>query len=502
MGGLKETAILKSARAGIRVTAAGFRALALDFIVSTVLLIPCFWQPHIACADLPSHLYNAWLRTRVAAGLAPGLFLVQQKTNFLVDDLLALLLRNWGVSTAEHVMTAVVVLIVFWGSLRFVATASGRNAWVLAPLLAMLTYGLTFRWGFFNFYLSFGLCLWAASLAWSSRPRASIRAALLLILAVAAHAMPPFWMVCVLGYLTLHAHLGGSARRWLFAACATALVAAHFVIPRVFRSDPADLSPQHTRIYLRLIGLWQVAPSKRYFLVALLVLLVVAPALWRARKNLSLAALEADAFVQLVLLHIMASALLPDTIFLPSYPSPFGLIGVRISLMTAALLTVLLARLEWASWQPVAFAGIACLFFTIAFFDERAVNRAQERVRSIVASIPEGARVIMPVRDVSHGPALFHFLDLACIGHCYDYVNYEPSSGQFRLRAAQRNPYVMGKASEVIAYEAGQYVMQRQDPPLFRIHLCGGTLNFDLCVDSMRRGQRITIDSASVDAIR
>ena len=60
----------------------------------------------------------------------------------------------------------------------------------------------------------------------------------------------------------------------------------------------------------------------------------------------------------------------------------------------------------------------------------------------------------------------------------------------------------MGKASEVIAYEAGQYVMQRQDPPLFRIHLCGGTLNFDLCVDSMRRGQRITIDSASVDAIR
>jgi len=29
-----------------------------------------------------------------------------------------------------------------------------------------------------------------------------------------------------------------------------------------------------------------------------------------------------------------------------------------------------------------------------------------------------------------------HSVDRACIGHCFSYSNYEPSSGQFRVRAS------------------------------------------------------------------
>ena len=36
-----------------------------------------------------------------------------------------------------------------------------------------------------------------------------------------------------------------------------------------------------------------------------------------------------------------------------------------------------------------------------------------------------------------------HMIDRACIGYCFSYGNYEPSSGVFRVRAAPGNPYML-----------------------------------------------------------
>jgi len=34
-------------------------------VVALLLLVPCFWKPHIRAGDLPSHLYNAWLAGQI-----------------------------------------------------------------------------------------------------------------------------------------------------------------------------------------------------------------------------------------------------------------------------------------------------------------------------------------------------------------------------------------------------------------------------------------------------
>jgi hypothetical protein len=47
----------------------------------------------------------------------------------------------------------------------------GRPAWHQLPCTAMLAYGWVFHMGFFNFYLSMGLCLWALAVVWDWQPR-------------------------------------------------------------------------------------------------------------------------------------------------------------------------------------------------------------------------------------------------------------------------------------------------------------------------------------------
>ena len=37
-----------------------------------------------------------------------------------------------------------------------------------------------------------------------------------------------------------------------------------------------------------------------------------------------------------------------------------------------------------------------------------------------------------------------HLLSRACLGHCFDYMNYEPSTGQFRIHALPGNRVVLG----------------------------------------------------------
>src|SRR5438128_1408297 len=83
---------------------------------------------------------------------------------------------------------------------------------------AMLAYGWVFHMGFFNFYLSMGLCFWAMRLAWDLSPRRGAAAGGLLVLAYAAHALPVVWTVAVVGYFLVARRLSGLGRAYLTAA--------------------------------------------------------------------------------------------------------------------------------------------------------------------------------------------------------------------------------------------------------------------------------------------
>src|SRR5271169_342457 len=172
-------------------------------LFSTALLIPCFWQSRIQAADLSSHVYNAWLASQIHRGTAPELWISSQSSNVLFDLILEWLFVRVGLDLAQRLAVSFSVLVFGSGAIRFVFRVAGRNWWFTAPCVAMLAYGFIFQMGFFNFYLSMGLCLWYLAIVWgSSRAlRVHAMAAPLLILAWIAHPFPVVWAVATAAYV-------------------------------------------------------------------------------------------------------------------------------------------------------------------------------------------------------------------------------------------------------------------------------------------------------------
>ncbi len=147
-------------------------------MVALLLLVPCFWQPHIMAGDLSSHFYNAWLAGQIEQGKLKdeGLSLAHPLTNVLSDWVIEKLFYRVGRSATERIVVGAAVEIFFWGAFFFVATVVQQRCWIIAPSLGMLTYGLVFHLGFLNFYLSTGFSLWVLTLLWAPRSRAKLLA--------------------------------------------------------------------------------------------------------------------------------------------------------------------------------------------------------------------------------------------------------------------------------------------------------------------------------------
>src|SRR5262249_52931433 len=158
---------------------------------------PCYWQPRIQAGDLSSHIYNAWLAQLIESGRTQGLIIVSQTTNLLFDLLLGGLFRLLGPEPAQRIAVSVAVLVFVWGAFVFASVVAGKRSWYLMPCLAMLAYGWVFHMGFFNFYLSLGLCFWALAAAWRPTRNHLIAAAILLVLAYISHALPVAWAIAL-----------------------------------------------------------------------------------------------------------------------------------------------------------------------------------------------------------------------------------------------------------------------------------------------------------------
>ena len=70
--------------------------------------------------------------------------------------------------------------------------------------------------------------------------------------------------------------------------------------------------------------------------------------------------------------------------------------------------------------------------------------------------------------------ALTHMIDRACIGHCFSYANYEPSTWQFRVRAVAPNPYVASAYIDSSNMQTGRYVVRPSDLPLYQVTIDDG----------------------------
>jgi hypothetical protein len=235
-------------------------------LVSLLLLAPCHWQPRLHAGDLSSHIDNSWLARLIESGRAQGLEAVRQTTNFLFDLILGGLFKVVGAEAAQRIAVSLVVLIFVWGAFTFISTVSGRRAWHLAPVIAMLAYGWDFQMGFFSFYLSLGLCFWALALGWESKPWRLAAAGPILALAYLAHALPVVWAAGLLAYLWLAGRTAARTRAWMIAVSLLAMVLlrawtggtriAEWSLQRIFMTSAADPSWSFdAKYYVLLVGL-------------------------------------------------------------------------------------------------------------------------------------------------------------------------------------------------------------------------------------------------------
>jgi len=436
--------------------------------ITMLLLIPCVWQERIQAGDLSSHVYNAWLAGQVTSGALPGLAVAPLWTNVLSDWALERLLYTNGPVAAERLVTALAVLIFFWGAFFAVDAATGRRPWLFTPLLGMLSYGLIFHFGFLNFYVSVGFSFWILGLLWRPSPGRVIAAAPLAVLAWLAHGLPVVWVASVLAYVHLvrkipmpwrmAAPVGGVA----MLAALQAFLMSHYPY-RWSLEQAVSLSGMAGVTGVEQIWLYDT----KYLALAAAVLIVL---LALFLERIDQGDLLNDPAGQIWSLHVVALVLMPSAIQLPQYQHVFAYIPQRLSLLTALFFIIMVGRARYGRGITRLTGLVATVFFTCLYLDGLAFNRTESEVANLVEKLPPGQRVVAALSDSgARLNALLHVADRACIGHCFSYGNYEPATGQFRVRVTGPNRVVATDMKVVQEIEEGQHTVTAAEDPLYSV---------------------------------
>lgn len=462
--------------------------------ISALVLVPCCWHRRIEASDLGSHVYNAWLAQLIHRGQAPGLWIAHQWTNVLFDLLLSFFGSVFGLGTrlhlAEKFAVSLCVLIFFWGAFALVSAATRRAPWSLTPVIALVAYGYTFRMGFFNYYLAIGLSFFALAIFWRGRGWER-----LLFLAIApfvllAHVIGFIWLIGAAIYVWLAEMIPGRRQFLLLVPAVGALIALHFYFWRHFVVEAAPESP-----------LWYSGADQlllygdRYWLCAgaliAFVLIALAIDLIRRQRDRNLSRNFAGDFaipLQLYIVAALAVPLLPRGVHLP-HSVPIALLTDRLTSVSAVLICCLLGAMRPSRWHLAASVAIALVFFAFVYQDTAALNRMEAQAERLVRTLPQNSRVMATIEPPWESRILIqHMIDRACIGYCFSYGNYEPSSGVFRVRSTPGNPYVLNNYSDAVDMEDGYYTVQPQDLPAYEVYECDST-GTRLCVRPLAAGE-------------
>jgi hypothetical protein len=451
-------------------------------IASILLLIPCYWQPRLQAGDLSSHIYNSWLAQLIETGKVQGLVMVHQTTNILFDLILSGLFRLFGAEPAQRIAVSLAVLVFAWGAFAFVTAVAGRRPWNLMPCIGMLAYGWVFHMGFFNFYLSLGLCFFALALAWDFNPRRIAIAVPILMLAYVAHALPVVWSVGLLAFLWVSRRVPERRRSHVTAVAMAAMALFHAVIrqnmftrwsfQQITLSSGADqvnvFDGKYFWVFMALLVVW-----------ALLFLQLVK----RAGARQVLVSLPFQFFV----LSASAVFIIPTLVMVPGFQNALVFIAERMSLGVAICVCALLGAAPPRKLEQYALLAVVAVFFGFLYRDERILNSFEDRMQDVVAVLPAGQRVVSALDDPTlRTNSLTHMIDRVCIGHCYSYANYEPSTGQFRIRVTAPNPYIVADYFSSHDLQIGTYKVKEPDVPLYQVYVNESTGAF--MVRSLRIG--------------
>ena len=461
--------------------------------ISAAVIIPCLWHRHIEAGDLPSHAFNAWLATLIQQGRAPGLYLAPQWYNILFDLLLLYSAKLFGFAAGPKIVVAIAVLIFFWGVFSFVAAVTERPPWILTPCIAMLAYGYTFNMGFFNYYLSMGLACFGLAILWKQPQRSDWLAAILVFaLATFAHPIGLLWFAGVLAYMAIRKKIRWPWRLILPAAIVAIFIAGHWYLENW--SDFEFSWPE--RPFYVFNGLDQfVVYSTRYRSVAYALLAIFI--FWLASEYFQRreAPTSSNPFflsLELYLVAFCVISLLPQNLRGGPYSAWIGLLVSRLTIIAAIFALCILSTLRPS--KPAALATLACsiFFFTLLYRDTAALNRLEANADSLTAALPFGTLVIPTLASPPDSRIQFvhHIVDRACIGHCFTYSNYEPSSFQFHVRVNPGSPLISYSSADAQEMEAGNYVVRAGDPSFVDIYQCSPTDFTILCARTLTPGEQ------------
>jgi hypothetical protein len=457
-------------------------------LISIAVLAPVFWHHNIAASDLGSHVYNAWLAQLIRHGYAPGLWLAPRWNNVLFDFVLDGLGRFVSLRAAERIAVSLAVLIFFWGAFAFVCASSRRAPWLLCPAIAMFSYGYSFEMGFLNFYISLGLAFFGIAIFWRGRGWERCIAVALAPLAMLAHPLGCAWLVAAAAYVAMAEAIPRRYQILLVAAAGVVLFAAryyfwHHDIVQA-RDDPFYFFNGTDQLLL--FGPRYAIPE---LALLIFILCVLAAAIFgRAWGKFSWSGLAIP--LQLYIIVGLAVILLPDGIRFPQQPSALALLTERLTSVSAVLLCCLLGALQPRQWHLLACGAIAAVFFTFLYQDTGTINGLEAQVEQLVRTVPRNSRVLATLKPPFPASRILvqHIADRACIGHCFSYGNYEPASGQFRVRVTPHNPYAMFSFDAAVDMEDGSYELQSEDLPAYQVYQCSANQK-QLCIRPLQAGE-------------
>jgi hypothetical protein len=463
-------------------------------LISLALLVPCVWQRHIEAGDLGSHVYNAWLAQLISQGQAPGLYLAPLWHNVLCDLLLLHTANLLGFAAAEKITVCLAVLIFFWGVFVFITALAQSPPWFLTPCIAMLAYGYSFSMGFLNYYLSIGLACWSVAIFLGGTRKDRLTSAAILPVIYLAHPIGFLFAVSATLYLTLRKMLPGYLKLVLPTAAVAAFAFLHWFLAAHTNYDvdwsktgPFYVFNGSDQVVLYGDQYASLAQLAVFFGVACLVVDAIVRrkerASWQAWRVFVLPA-------ELYLVTFAIVMLLPENIRTAPEVAWIGLLVSRLTTVSAIFGLAVLACLKPSRWHAIGFAALAAAFFVFLHDDAVYLNQIEDSAESVLFQLPYGTRVIptLSAPEDSRIEFVGHLADRACIHHCFSYLNYEPSSTQFRVRATPGNKFAAAPYSQVEKMVSSRYVFQPQDLPLVQLYECSPPERAKLCTRTLHPG--------------
>jgi len=329
------------------------------------------------------------------------------------------------------------------------------------------------------------------ALLWELRTSGLILAAILAPVTLLAHPLGFLLLLGVGLYRLLFRNLSERSK-WILPAASVAIcLAARFFVAghKAYEVEWRE-APVYT---LTGAGQFHVFGARYLWFTVIVSILAVLSTVLGVRESPQLATFLKDrrALVELYGVSFLATVILPENLHLDPTGGWVGALATRLTLVTAIFGLAFLASLPPRLWHLLAYSAVAAVFFTFLYQDTALLNRLEDNTRRLTEQLPFGTRTLSTIFAPNDYRTIYlHIPDRACVGHCWLFSNYEPSTKQFRIRVQQGSPVVTASVDDSEDMQSGTYDVQEEDLPLKQIYQCDARDLTRICIRDLAADEK------------